>query len=789
MIKTTRWALALALLAFSLQAFSAPSNSRKSGWQGFRGGHDVPRDVLPSTFGLVSDWTQDLGAGYSSVAVAEGLVVAPFTSGEEDVLAAFRAEDGSEVWRLRLADKYVGHSGSDDGPLATPAIDGDQVFILGPKGQLVAASLADGKELWRVQLDESNSNVPFYGYTSSPLPVDDVVVVLAGGEDRAVAAYDRKTGAPRWSTGSDSVTYQSPILAQLGGHSQIVAVTDQWAFGLDPKNGQELWKFEHSSGETREGSAHPTQIGTNRILVNMNNESLALDVASKGGQWMAQEAWRSRALAGSLVLPVVNDGHLFGFTGRILTAADADSGEILWRTRAVQALNLSLIDGRLAMVSGDGHLVMAEATGEEYRETARIKVFDRGDYADPAFAGGRLYLRNQSHLAAVKVDAQATPQVAQAEEDPHKYLGRFGEFVQSLEAKAVAERQAAVDAYFAKAEGTPLVEESGAAHIIYRGEAEDVGVQGTIFGWSGQEVSLHRVDGTDLFYRSLDLDPKGGYEYALTVDYGRPGADPANPHTIDGFATLSELRMPHFRANETLAEPAEGASRGTLHEFRFHSEALGNSRNIQVWAPSNLDAETRYPLLVVNHGNNAVRSGLMNNTLDHLVGQKVRPMVVAFVPRNGPAEYNGDRAPDYARFLVEELVPHLERHYQASDERAIMGPGSAGVISLHTAMAYPGVFGKVATQSFYLTDANRDAYWQMLEGSEAQPMVWVESGPNDYVIAGPGIDAQRSSKALVERLQKKGIEVQNHEVHGAAGWMGWRNQTDLILEAFFPADS
>ena len=759
-------------------------------WQGFRG--QAATADLPSSFGLVTAWERELGSGYSSLAVQGDRLVTLFTDGEEDVLAAFDRTTGQELWRLVLDEKYAGHDGSDDGPLASPAIDGDRVFALGPKGQLVAAHVTDGRELWRVQLDESNSTEPFYGYTASPLPVDDLVITLAGGPGRTVAAYDQASGELAWSTGDDSVTYQSPAVAELGGHHQVVAVSDFEVRGLDPKSGDELWSYRHTEEGRGGGSAHPTPVDDEHLLINLEGGAVMLQIRRDGDAWQVEEAWRGRPFGNALVLPVLHDGTLYGFTGSILSAVDPATGEFRWRSRDTGgAFNLSLVGDRLALVNREGHLVVAKAAPDAYTEVARAEIFERGDYADPAFMDGTFYVRNQTHMAALTIDENAASGTALAEApDPHRYLGDFGAFVESLEKHSEGERQAAVDAHFAGIEHTPLTEDGGIAHIIYRGDAQEVLVQGTLFGWDGSEVKLHHVPGTDLHYRSLKLDPAGGYDYQLTVGFDAPGPDPANPLVEDaGFTRRSELRMPGFRANPHLGEPAAGSPRGTMDSFRFHSESLDNRREIKVWTPPGFSTDAEYPLLVVNHGLDAVRSGGLGNTLDHLVGQGMAPVVVAFVPRLVGSEYNGDQAPNYARFLVEELVPHLERHYGTGDHRAIMGPGSAGVISLHTAMVHPGTFDQVAVQSFYLTDSNRDAYMEMLDTSSATPRVRVETGPNDYVIPGAGIQAEQSSKKLVEALEAKGLSVDAHTVHGTAGWVGWRAQFDLILQDLFPLET
>ena len=712
-----------------------------------------------------------------------------FTDGEEDVLAAFDAETGKEQWRLSLAEKYAGHDGSADGPLSVPTLDGDRVFALGPNGQLVAADLQTGKEIWRVELDDSNSSIPFYGYTCSPLVVDDLVVMMVGGEGRAVVAYSRESGEEVWATGTDTVTYQSAMLTKLSGRRQVVAVSDQWARGLDPKSGQELWSHRIQTGEEREVGSHPTVLDSETLLIDLEEESVALRVASSGDQFEVAEVWRSRVFGSTFVLPVVHEGVIYGFTGRILTAADASTGELLWRSRDLQGPNLTLVDGHLAVITPDGELVVAEANPERYVEKARLKVFENSDFQSPAYAGGRLFVRNLTHLAAVKIDTGARPEVAAAEVDEFRYLGTFGNFVRELEQLPEGKRQAKVDKYFSDVSQSPLVEHDGSAHIFYRGSANDVAVHGTLLGWDGSERGMHQVAGTDLFYRSLQLDPAGVYDYQLAIDFGHPEPDPANPNEIHGFLHSSELRLPAARTNPHLAEPAEETPRGTMHTFRFHSQSLDNFRNIQVWTPPGFGGDETYPLLIVNYGDLAVTGGHMDNVLDNLVGDSIAPIVVAFVPRMGGGEYNGDQAPDYAKFLAEELVPYLDRHYQTGGSRAVMGPASAGVVSLHTAVAYPGIFDKVVTQSFYLTDANREEYQQRLETSEARPKVWVETGPNDYQISGPGIYAQRSSEALVKKLEAQGFDVEMLTSHGTASWAGWRLHSDQILKALFPTGS
>ena len=217
----------------------------------------------------------------------------------------------------------------------------------------------------------------------------------------------------------------------------------------------------------------------------------------------------------------------------------------------------------------------------------------------------------------------------------------------------------------------------------------------------------------------------------------------------NGFAQVSEVRMPDWPQSPHLEPPAEDAPRGELDTFQFRSEVLDNARQIQVWRPPGYgsDPETRYPVLVVNHGDNLLRGGLMRNTLDNLVGKEVAPLVAVFVPRTSGPEYGGEQVDDYVRFLVDELLPHVDRHYLTDGEnRAIMGPGSAGVTAVYAALQRADVFQRAAAQSFYPIEPSYERIEEMISAADRRPeliaLVW---STRDYEL-GEGQTAEAASQ-------------------------------------------
>ena len=91
-------------------------------------------------------------------------------------------------------------------------------------------------------------------------------VETGGDEGRCHSAFDKKTGEVLWTTGDDTVGYQSPLLAEFGGTEQILAVSNTMVAGLVPGNGEILWKHKYND-QQGDGSATPVILSENRFLL------------------------------------------------------------------------------------------------------------------------------------------------------------------------------------------------------------------------------------------------------------------------------------------------------------------------------------------------------------------------------------------------------------------------------------------------------------------------------------------------------------------------------------------
>lgn len=738
-------------------------------------------------FGLDISWNIPLGPGYSAMAVSDGLVITLYSDGTDDVAEAFDTATGKSRWRYRIDSTYRGHDGSTDGPLSSPVVADGLVHGLGARGQLFTLRLEDGSEVWSVRMQDSfGSKEPDYGFTTTPLVAGDHLIVQAGGKsEKSLVALDRKTGALRWATGDQHVDYQSPAVLQLAGRQQVVALAGNTIVGIEPTSGEELWQHQVAE-EDQAGSAIPIALGEDRFLILAGTGALAFHLVETDGEFRLQEAYRSAGLGRNYALPVLYEGHLYGFRGNFLTCVRADNGETVWRSRPPGGRGLILVDGHLVVLGSGGEVVVARATPEGFQERARVQAFDGTGYTWPSFAGDQIFVRNLDSMAAVRV----TEKMAAASGESGETHG-LATLVREVE--KAENRQARLQEMLQKVDSFPWIE-GDLAHLVYQGDASDVAVVGAMAGAAGSK-GMHHLEGTDFFYRTFRLDPASRWEYHFLVDLEERVADPLHSRTVPapwGDLQFSELVMPGYSWVEHTAEP-EGKPRGTVDTFTFKS-ASGIEREARAWLPPGYAAEKErsFPLLLV-HGLDWLDRGLMGNSLDNLLERQVEPVVVVFLaPRDEWwLEGGGSGTTEYVEMLAKELVPFLEGKYRLLDRpeaRAVMGTEGFGLTALYAVLSNPGVFAKAAVGSIHLGAGSGDALMGLIEGPKREGIeIYLDWNKHDRRQPDSGIDLAGDSRKLAERLASRGYSPAGGEVADSYGWGADRARAGRVLEALFPA--
>ena len=179
--------------------------------------------------------------------------------------------------------------------------------------------------------------------------------------------------------------------------------------------------------------------------------------------------------------------------------------------------------------------------------------------------------------------------------------------LESLRQHALAD-PGAVDG-FVDGRAFPLVE-GRTSTFVWRGEADAVHLRHWVFGLPSTQA-LSRVDGTDLWYLTLELPPDSRVEYKLEVDPRRRGEwieDPLNPNRArDPFGANSVVHGDRLRGAGLDHRRPGGAARDG--RARSASQRSVRPRRGRRRLPAGaLPARPRqYPLLVVHDGHDYLR--------------------------------------------------------------------------------------------------------------------------------------------------------------------------------------
>jgi outer membrane protein assembly factor BamB len=403
---------ALAAAAPVGAAPAAVARRRPPAWPGFRGPdrNGVVRGVRIDTDWSASPpvelWRRRIGPGWSSFAVDGDLFYTQEQRGEEELVSCYRVSTGEPVWRHRDRVRFY-ESNAGPGPRGTPTIGNGRVYALGATGILNALDARTGAVVWsRNAASDTGMDVPPWGFSSSPLVLDDVVIVATAG---TLAGYDIAAGTPRWIGPRHVSSYSSPHLVVAGGVAQVLLLSAPGVVSLAPSDGSLLWEHAWSGGAI----VQPALTPEGDILISalagaggMGIRRLAVARAADGsGQWTVQERWTSNGLKPYFNDYVVHDGHAYGFDGSILSSIDLADGTRNWKGGRYGSGQLILVADQhvLLVLSELGELALVSATPDKFTEIARAPAIEGKTWNHPVLVGGVLLVRNGEEMAALRL--------------------------------------------------------------------------------------------------------------------------------------------------------------------------------------------------------------------------------------------------------------------------------------------------------------------------------------------------------------------------------------------------
>ncbi len=277
------------------------------------------------------------------------------------------------------------------------------------------------------------------------------------------------------------------------------------------------------------------------------------------------------------------------------------------------------------------------------------------------------------------------------------------------------------------------------------------------------------------------------------------------------------------------AASASAADRptGTVTQYSFDQSRIfpGTVRDYWVYVPAQYDG-SRPACVHVN------QDGVQFNApevFDQLIAEGKMPVTIGIFVKPGvmpPAHEGGSRrgnrsyeydsiTDDYVRFLLEELLPHVEKTLNLNlshdgNDRSIAGTSSGAICAFNAAWHRPDAFTRVFSGvGSYVNMRGGDAYPLLVRQTEPKPIrVFLQDGCND--LSRYCGDWWMANQTMLSALTFAGYEV-NHvwdeSSHGASGgtvvfadamtwlWKDWPKPvqagpgTPLLQEILIPGQS
>jgi outer membrane protein assembly factor BamB len=367
-------------------------------------------------------WRAFVGTGYSSVAVAGGLVYSAGWQPDDMnaksvdgamglvVIRCLDLETGRERWKVE--DLKVKHT-SEGRTHATPAVSADRLFIFRNDGVLQCYDRMEGKLLWE---DPRKLQICF-DLSSSPLLFDGLVVVgRFTGENSSVkgkvnldwVAFSQNDGKVRWHSmidpgpalhgGSHSYGWCSAVPWTHAGARLILLNRVHGISAMDPATGAEKWFHPFNTPGTRFAPMPDPVANEDGVLITSSYTDIkrtARFVRIENGA--PRETWVNDALGDCYSTPVIVGEHAYGYGGgrafgspRTFRCVALKDGAIAWErslprrgSKPADDLgdlgdggNAIAADGLLIVQVEDGRVALVRADPTAFRPFGEVRPFN-----------------------------------------------------------------------------------------------------------------------------------------------------------------------------------------------------------------------------------------------------------------------------------------------------------------------------------------------------------------------------------------------------------------------------
>ena len=365
-------------------------------------------------------WKVPTHLGFSSFAIAGGKAFTLVTQAGREACTALDAATGKTLWCTDLdAAKYDGGGDSGtpenkggDGARSTPTVSDGLVYVFTQGLKIFALNAATGKPVWQHDLiaEHKGKNI-HWNNAASPVVDGNLVYTAGGGDGQTFVAFNKKTGAVAWKSGTDVITHATPVVTTLLGERQVIFFVKSGLVAVAAADGKELWRFPFAFKVST--AISPVVCGdVVYCSAGYGVGGGACRIAKQGGKFTAQDLWKiegDKLVANHWSTPVFKDGYLYGmfsfkkFGSGPLKCVEVATGNIKWEQPGFGAGNIILVGDQVVALADNGEVVLVAAKPDAYKELGRVKVVTGKCWSTPALSDGRLYVRSTKEGACLDV--------------------------------------------------------------------------------------------------------------------------------------------------------------------------------------------------------------------------------------------------------------------------------------------------------------------------------------------------------------------------------------------------
>ncbi len=471
----------LAIASLTAGAAAEPLANAKTGdWPMWGGSTD--RNMVSGEKNIVATWdvkskknikwTAPLGSqSYGNPVIVNGKVFVGTNNhghhregitGDKGVILCFDQKDGKMLWQITHDKLPTGRVNDwpEQGICSTPFIRGDRMYYVSNRCELVCADTEgyldgendgpfkdekyhdkqDGDFVWVYDMIEELGAFPHNLATSSPVGGDGLIFVqTSNGVDEGhldmpvpdapdFIALDMKTGKLVWEksyAGENNLhgAWSSPAYGTVNGKPQVVfGGGDGWAYGLKPKTGDIIWKFNlNPTGSKWELGGRGTKnnviatpvIYDNKVFLCVGQDPehgegpghlYAIDATKTGDITATGAVWHygGQDFHRSMSTVAIADGLLYAADlSGFLNCLDVKTGKRRWQYDTFAAVWGSpyVVDGKVFLGDEDGEVVVLQ-------HSPKKKLLAENDlrnsvYTTPVASHGTLYIVNRRTLIAI----------------------------------------------------------------------------------------------------------------------------------------------------------------------------------------------------------------------------------------------------------------------------------------------------------------------------------------------------------------------------------------------------